>query len=64
VIVIQKYVRGFLARARYRDLLYERYLQEEEEDMEKERRRMEESLVLLDCINLEKEIAQKQFLAK
>jgi hypothetical protein len=40
-------------------MLYEKYLEEEEADMEKERRRMEESMLMLDCMKLEKEIAQK-----
>ena len=64
IITIQKYVRGFLARAQYRDLLYEQYIKEEEEDQERERKRMEESMLLLECHNLEKEIEQKQFLAR
>jgi len=63
-IKIQKVVKGFLARKKYQELLYEHYMQEEEKGLVRERMRMEEGLIMLENVRLEENIKEKQFLLK
>ena len=61
---IQKIFKGFSARKKYQEMLYDHYLEEEEKAMEKERLRMEEGLIMLENVRLEENIREKQFLIR
>lgn len=63
-IKIQKIFKGFTARKKYQEMLYDHYLEEEEKAMEKERLRMEEGLIMLENVRLEENIREKQFLIR
>ncbi|KAK3698552.1 hypothetical protein QZH41_014474 [Actinostola sp. cb2023] len=55
-ICIQSYVRGFLARRNYIDLLYEQYEQEEQERLERRRQQVEEGELLVENYKLQTEM--------
>ena len=61
-VAIQRVYRGFKARRLYRDLLYEKYEEEDERRREAELRRLEEGTVLLESIHLQRCIDEKRFL--
>ncbi len=61
---IQKVFKGFLARKKYQEMLYDHYSEEEVKAMERERLRMEEGLIMLENVRLEENIREKQFLLR
>lgn len=63
-VKIQKVYKGYLARKRFQDLLYNHYLEEEERSSEKERLRMEEGQIMLENIQLEERIKERLFLLR
>ena len=63
-VKIQKVYKGYLARKQYQEMLYNHYIEEEERERKKEKLRMEEGLLMLENINLEEKIKEKQFLLK
>lgn len=63
-IKIQSLYRSYKARTFYKDLLYEKYIQEENKLRSEELRRMEDELINMDNHLLEEQIRNKQFFAK
>lgn len=63
-IKIQKIFKGFVARKMFKDLLYNHYIEEEERAFNQEKLRMEEGLIMLENIELEEKIKEKQFLIR
>ena len=55
VVAIQALVRGWQGRREYVRRLYDQYLMEEEQTLEKQRRQTEEGLMVLDSLSLEKQ---------
>ena len=63
-VKIQKVYKGWQARKRYVDLLYAQYEEEEAREREVQSRRMEEGMVLLETIQLQQALKDKQFLQR
>ncbi len=63
-VKIQKVYKGWKARKQYLDLLYAQYEEEEERTRETELRRMEEGMLLLDTIQLQQTLKDRQFLQR
>ena len=62
VVAIQALVRGWQGRREYVRRLYDQYLMEEEQTLEKQRRQTEEGLMVLDSLSLEKRRFEGQVL--
>lgn len=63
-VKIQKVYKGWRARKRYVDLLYAHYEEEEAREREVQSRRMEEGMVLLETIQLQQALKDRQFLQR
>lgn len=62
IIMIQSCVRGFLARKRYLNLLYDKIMKEEQEREQKDKRRVQDTLDMLDTMALQKKINEETYL--
>lgn len=63
-VVIQKRYRGHRARKQYAELLYAKYEAEEERAKQAELRRVEEGLLVMESLQLQQQIKEKQLLSR
>ena len=63
-VVIQKRYRGYRARKQYGELLYAKYEAEEERAKQAELRRVEEGLLVMESLQLQQQIKEKQLLSR
>ena len=63
-VKIQKVFKGYLARKKFEEILCQYYIEVEEKAFNQERLKMEQGLIMLENIQLEEKIREKQFLLK
>jgi hypothetical protein len=61
-IRLQSYFRGYSQRKIFHDMLYEKYEEEENKRREEEIRKMEEGILMMECIQLQQRIEEMEFL--
>lgn len=61
-IKLQSYYRGYSQRKIFNDMLYEKYEEEENKRREEEIRKMEEGILMMECIQLQQRIEEMEFL--